>query len=149
MWPPFYRLTVCFVLLRKSIFPGYTATASAFAESRLPYGLRKTPLAFRPTRPEESAASSASVLVRNPKFKAVYDAALIDMVDGLLSGLKALSSEVLKRLSEIVISSKDEKVVFKVCDSIMDRIGVPKRERHETEHKGDIHLHSDERAENL
>ena len=78
----------------------------------------------------ESAESSASRLLRNDRFRPVYEKAMAECFDGLIDGLKEMSPIVLRRIREILVG-ENEAVVVRLIDSILDRTGVVRTERRE------------------
>ena len=78
-----------------------------------------------------SCESGASRLLRNDKFRAVHEQAIAEAFGGLIDGLKELSPVILRRIRGILHESDNEAVVVRLIDSVLDRIGVVRGQRHE------------------
>jgi len=77
----------------------------------------------------KSAESSASDLVRNPKFRAVYTRAVSEAFP-IIDGLKALTPRALRQIARL-LESENESIVLRVIENLLDRTGVAKTEKHE------------------
>jgi len=79
----------------------------------------------------ESARKNAHRVTANDGFRRVYERATAEAFGGLVDGLKELSPVILRRIRGILHESENEAVVVRLIDSVLDRLGVVRTERHE------------------